>query len=141
MIISVGRNISRRWSLQFSRNGNAIAFSRIYHQQGHEQQRRAYLHIDPNLIGRITHHSKIHNYRISLLHSSRTFCSSFSSSQKYGGFLKWYLGMLENHPFITKGISSSLIFAAADVTSQVFVYTNLSVHHYLCVLLILLIVF
>ncbi|XP_009773425.1 protein SYM1-like [Nicotiana tabacum] len=35
------------------------------------------------------------------------------------GFLAWYLGALESRPIITKSISSAIIYAAADVTSQV----------------------
>ena len=50
--------------------------------------------------------------------SSRSFSSSSSRSSKIG-FLGWYLGMLETSPLITKSVTSSLIFAAADLTSQV----------------------
>ncbi|RVW40416.1 hypothetical protein CK203_090059 [Vitis vinifera] len=49
--------------------------------------------------------------------SSRSFSSSSSRSSKIG-FLGWYLGMLETSPLITKSVTSSLIFAAADLTSQ-----------------------
>ena len=51
--------------------------------------------------------------------------STFSSSSSPSGFLKWYLSILETRPFITKSISSSLIFAVADVTSQVLLYSFL----------------
>uniref|UniRef100_A0A5B7C0M6 PXMP2/4 family protein 4-like n=1 Tax=Davidia involucrata TaxID=16924 RepID=A0A5B7C0M6_DAVIN len=34
------------------------------------------------------------------------------------GFLGWYLRMLESRPLLTKSVTSSLIFAAADLTSQ-----------------------
>lgn len=47
--------------------------------------------------------------------------SSNSSSSKFG-FVGWYLGKLESHPLTTKGISSSLIYVAADLTSQVFLF-------------------
>ncbi|XP_031270696.1 PXMP2/4 family protein 4 [Pistacia vera] len=48
----------------------------------------------------------------------------FSTLQKYSteskiGFLGWYLGKLESYPLITKSITSSLIYAAADLTSQI----------------------
>lgn len=43
--------------------------------------------------------------------------SSSSSSSKYG-FLRWYLGMLDSHPLTTKAVTASLIYAAADLTSQ-----------------------
>ncbi|KAH9755748.1 peroxisomal membrane 22 kda family protein [Citrus sinensis] len=49
-------------------------------------------------------------------HSFSSF-SSNSSSSKFG-FVGWYLGKLESHPLTTKGISSSLIYVAADLTSQ-----------------------
>ncbi|KAA8537838.1 hypothetical protein F0562_027582 [Nyssa sinensis] len=46
--------------------------------------------------------------------------SSLSSSSSYSkmGFLGWYLGMLESRPVLTKSVTASLIFAAADLTSQ-----------------------
>ncbi|XP_030466540.1 protein sym-1-like [Syzygium oleosum] len=34
------------------------------------------------------------------------------------GFLAWYLGALEARPVVTKCVTSSLIYAAADLTSQ-----------------------
>lgn len=40
------------------------------------------------------------------------------------GFLAWYLGALESRPIITKSISSAIIYAAADVTSQVLFFLN-----------------
>ncbi|KAL5559150.1 hypothetical protein UlMin_035361 [Ulmus minor] len=48
---------------------------------------------------------------------SRSFSSSSPSSTKIG-FVGWYLGKLEARPLLTKGISTSLVFAAADLTSQ-----------------------
>ncbi|XP_022772913.1 protein sym-1-like isoform X3 [Durio zibethinus] len=47
---------------------------------------------------------------------SRSFSSSSSSSEV--GFLGWYLGKLGSNPLITKAITTSIIFAAADFTSQ-----------------------
>ena len=56
----------------------------------------------------------------SILPSSRHRFSSFSSPLKSGtGVIRWYLRKLDSHPFITKSISSSLIYVAADLTSQV----------------------
>ncbi|KAL4034324.1 hypothetical protein IC575_007458 [Cucumis melo] len=44
---------------------------------------------------------------------------SSSSSAKSGiGFVGWYLRKVDTHPFITKSITASLIYAAADLTSQ-----------------------
>ncbi|KAK2985633.1 hypothetical protein RJ640_006896 [Escallonia rubra] len=43
-----------------------------------------------------------------------------SSSNKKMGFLTWYLGLLESRPILTKSVSSCLIYAAADLTSQLY---------------------
>uniref|UniRef100_A0A7N0THT6 Uncharacterized protein n=1 Tax=Kalanchoe fedtschenkoi TaxID=63787 RepID=A0A7N0THT6_KALFE len=44
---------------------------------------------------------------------------SYSSSTSFkSGFLGWYLGLLESRPLLTKSATSSLIYAAADLTSQ-----------------------
>lgn len=48
--------------------------------------------------------------------------SSSSSAKTQLGFLAWYLGALEARPIITKSISSAVIYAASDVTSQVISY-------------------
>ncbi|KAK6245937.1 Mpv17/PMP22 - like 7 [Theobroma cacao] len=47
---------------------------------------------------------------------SRAFSTSSSSSKV--GFLRWYLAKLESKPLITKAVTTSIIFAAADFTSQ-----------------------
>ncbi|KAL3514389.1 hypothetical protein ACH5RR_027106 [Cinchona calisaya] len=44
--------------------------------------------------------------------------SSSSSGNRKMGFLSWYLSTLEKRPILTKSISCSLIYAAADITSQ-----------------------
>lgn len=56
---------------------------------------------------------------------NRSFSSSSSCSNnsKKLGFVGWYLRKLETYPVITKCITSSLIFTAADLTSQVIVIT------------------
>ncbi|KAL5780122.1 hypothetical protein ACOSQ2_010859 [Xanthoceras sorbifolium] len=63
---------------------------------------------------------KIKNPKISpslnLSSPSHSF-SSNSSSFKIG-FIGWYLAKLHSHPLITKSITSSLIYVAADLTSQ-----------------------
>lgn len=46
---------------------------------------------------------------------STASCSSTSSKI---GLLGWYLSKLSSHPFITKSVTTSLIYAAADLTSQ-----------------------
>lgn len=102
MINSVAKNISRGWSSQICNNAPRIS----------------------SLGG---HHHITCKFPTFTLHSSRTFSSS-SSGSHFGGFLKWYLGMLQTRPFTTKGISSSLIFAAADFTSQVHFILTLYPH-------------
>ncbi|KAG6434723.1 hypothetical protein SASPL_106364 [Salvia splendens] len=52
----------------------------------------------------------------------RRFCSSKSSGSRMG-LLGWYLGMLESRPILTKSLSSGLIYAAADTTSQAIIFT------------------
>lgn len=49
----------------------------------------------------------------------RQFSSSYSSSKSGIGFVGWYMRKLDTYPVITKCISSSLIYVAADLTSQV----------------------
>lgn len=114
MVNFIARNISRRCSLHFSKFGHKNTSLGSNHRHYHHQRRRAYALHDSILVGKL-------NSRVCLPHFYKTFSSSSSSSSgsKFNGFLKWYLGILETHPFITKGISSSLIFAAADVTSQI----------------------
>ncbi|KAF3446567.1 hypothetical protein FNV43_RR11747 [Rhamnella rubrinervis] len=54
----------------------------------------------------------------------RSFSSSPSStSNSSTGFVGWYLGKLQSRPIITKSVSSSLIYAAADITSQMITST------------------
>ncbi|XP_027090676.2 protein SYM1 isoform X2 [Coffea arabica] len=53
----------------------------------------------------------------SFLHKSY-YSSSSSSGNRKMGFLSWYLSMLDSRPILTKSISCSLIYAAADITSQ-----------------------
>lgn len=47
------------------------------------------------------------------------FCSSSSSSSASLGFVGWYLGMVKSRPVFTKSVTSSLIYIAADLSSQV----------------------
>lgn len=53
-----------------------------------------------------------------------------SSSLKQPAFLRWYLKKLDSHPFITKSITTSLIYMAADLTSQVRMFLCLSVIYF-----------
>lgn len=47
------------------------------------------------------------------------FCSSSSASISKVGFVGWYLGMVKSRPVLTKSVTSSLIYIAADLSSQV----------------------
>nr|XP_016481500.1 PREDICTED: uncharacterized protein LOC107802497 [Nicotiana tabacum] len=49
----------------------------------------------------------------------RKSVSSSECANTKMGYLAWYLGALESRPIITKSISSAIIYAVADVTSQV----------------------
>lgn len=52
------------------------------------------------------------------LPSSGVVSSSLSSRI---GFVSWYLGMIKSRPIITKSVTCSLIYTAADLSSQVLV--------------------
>ncbi|KAL1319623.1 hypothetical protein AAHE18_15G290900 [Arachis hypogaea] len=54
-----------------------------------------------------------------------SFCSSSSSAAKFG-FVGWYLRKLEEHPVVTKSLTSSFIFTASDFTSQHLWFNHLS---------------
>jgi len=65
---------------------------------------------------------------------SSSFCSSSSSSSSSSsaaisiskvGFVGWYLGMIKSWPILTKSVTSSLIYIAADLSSQVSLVSNL----------------
>ncbi|XP_031480579.1 uncharacterized protein LOC116250786 isoform X2 [Nymphaea colorata] len=47
--------------------------------------------------------------------------ASFSSSFVW---VRWYLAMIERHPVLTKAVTASFIFTAADVTSQVLTHAS-----------------
>ncbi|CAN0905588.1 PXMP2/4 family protein 4 [Linum grandiflorum] len=49
--------------------------------------------------------------------SSRWFSTSSPSKSRFG-FIRWYLDRLESRPMLTKAITTSLIYAAADLTAQ-----------------------
>ncbi|XP_022634524.1 PXMP2/4 family protein 4-like [Vigna radiata var. radiata] len=80
------------------------------------------------LVPPLSHFRRFHRphlYRKPPLHErasrSVTRFSSVSSSSYSGkpGFVGWYLRMLETYPLIIKSVTSSLVFAASDITSQV----------------------
>ncbi|KAG7640845.1 Mpv17/PMP22 [Arabidopsis suecica] len=49
---------------------------------------------------------------------------SSSSSPSRIGFVGWYLGMVKSHPVVTKSVTSSLIYIAADLSSQTIAKTS-----------------
>ncbi|KAJ6692417.1 hypothetical protein OIU79_014210 [Salix purpurea] len=53
----------------------------------------------------------------SLLNSSFSSKAGTSSFSKFG-FVGWYLGMVKSRPVLTKSATSSLIYTAADLSSQ-----------------------
>ncbi|KAK7390967.1 hypothetical protein VNO78_19215 [Psophocarpus tetragonolobus] len=67
-------------------------------------------------------------YEISPSFFSSSFCSSSSSSSSAAAtsiskvaFVGWYLGMIKSWPILTKSVTSSLIYIAADLSSQTIV--------------------
>ncbi|KDP41638.1 hypothetical protein JCGZ_16045 [Jatropha curcas] len=47
-----------------------------------------------------------------------SYCFSTLNSKSKVGFIGWYLGKLDSRPIVTKTVTTSLIFAAADLTAQ-----------------------
>ncbi|KAF2320934.1 hypothetical protein GH714_032042 [Hevea brasiliensis] len=50
--------------------------------------------------------------------SSCSSSSSYSSSNAAASFVGWYLAMVKSRPILTKSVTSSLIYVAADFSSQ-----------------------
>ncbi|XVE93484.1 hypothetical protein REPUB_Repub01dG0196700 [Reevesia pubescens] len=65
---------------------------------------------------------KVKEYEISpsLFTSSSSSSSSSSSASLFSkvGFVGWYLGMVKSWPVLTKSVTSSFIYIAADLSSQ-----------------------
>ncbi|KAK4563345.1 hypothetical protein RGQ29_005739 [Quercus rubra] len=77
------------------------------------QHSKAYFRV-PDFIRRST---REYEHSSSSLFSSRFSSSSSSSSSKIG-LVGWYLGLIKSRPVLTKSITSSLIYIAADLSSQ-----------------------
>lgn len=60
---------------------------------------------------------------ISLPSSPSGLCSSAKV-----GFVGWYLGMVKSRPVITKSVTSSIIYVAADLSSQVLLLFNFALN-------------
>lgn len=56
--------------------------------------------------------------------SSSSASSASSSSLSRIGFVGWYLGMVKSRPVLTKSVTSSLIYMAADLSSQTIAQSN-----------------
>ncbi|KAG4910275.1 hypothetical protein JHK87_056391 [Glycine soja] len=63
---------------------------------------------------------KPRQYGISSSFSSSSSSSTATSISKVG-FVSWYLGMIKSWPILTKSVTSSLIYIAADLSSQTIV--------------------
>ncbi|XVF67458.1 hypothetical protein PTKIN_Ptkin10aG0123400 [Pterospermum kingtungense] len=63
---------------------------------------------------------KVREYEISPSLFASSFSSSSSSTASFSkvGFVGWYLGMVKSWPVLTKSVTSSLIYTAADLSSQ-----------------------
>lgn len=102
----------------FLKNGLVHRFSQIWKSADAK---------NPFLVPRDRDARGSHHYH-NLLNKSREsasgafsipFSSSSSPSRSRVGFVAWYLGLVQSRPLLTKSVTSSLIYAAADCTSQV----------------------
>jgi hypothetical protein len=109
------RSVSKWSRLRVNETRLFIAHVGIFTAEAHcvskHQQWRAYARFPTQL-------SKTRGPNTSYSSSPSSSSSSHSSYTK-AAFVGWYLGKLESWPLITKCISSSLIYTAADLTSQV----------------------
>ncbi|XWS39883.1 hypothetical protein CRYUN_Cryun18bG0092700 [Craigia yunnanensis] len=77
-----------------------------------QTQAREYFRF-PNVI------RKVKEYEISPSLLTSSFSSSTSTASFWKvGFVGWYLGMVKSWPVLTKSVTSSLIYIAADLSSQ-----------------------
>ncbi|KAH8519879.1 hypothetical protein H0E87_001354 [Populus deltoides] len=91
----------------------AAAAHSVFRQQ--QQSRKAYFGFSNGF-----KRSKEYNNELS---PSSLLTSSFSSKAENAaffkiGFIGWYLGMVKSRPILTKSATSSLIYIAADLSSQ-----------------------
>ncbi|KAL4317797.1 hypothetical protein GQ457_18G016050 [Hibiscus cannabinus] len=63
---------------------------------------------------------KVREYEIPSSLFTSSFSSSSSTTASFGkvGFVGWYLGMVKSWPVLTKSVTSSAIYIAADLSSQ-----------------------
>lgn len=104
------KSLSNRCLLRLSSDTHSPFHGKTFNEASLTTQRRGFYSFpSPN---------KLPSFKRS--HPLRSFSTSSSSSKV--GFLGWYLAKLESYPIITKSVTTSLIFAAADFTSQVSLY-------------------
>lgn len=62
-----------------------------------------------------------------ILFGSLNFSSTSTKSSILSRFrvIEWYLGMIKSRPVLTKSVTSSFIYIAADLTSQVWISFNI----------------
>ncbi|KAM7250053.1 hypothetical protein ACFE04_021936 [Oxalis oulophora] len=118
----------------FMRNAAVIRRSFKQHPVSY-QHRRIYNNINttnPTIPKTQTHSNSSRSYLSDLFKRSSTnnntstlvstyvssSSSSSSTSTTTSGFVGWYLGMIKSHPVFTKSVTSSLIYVAADLSSQ-----------------------
>ncbi|XP_059281585.1 uncharacterized protein LOC132035338 [Lycium ferocissimum] len=121
MAIHLITKLAKRSIIQHSQRrliSNPICGSQFV---SHYQQCRAYSARSMNTVAAATKVPK--NHFLSFPFFLRTSSPSSGSAKTQMGFLAWYLRALEYRPIITKSISSAIIYAAADVTSQTITMT------------------
>ncbi|XVE55782.1 hypothetical protein DITRI_Ditri03aG0185000 [Diplodiscus trichospermus] len=98
--------LSKRCLLRLSSGSHCVHHGKSFNEGSHTSQKWRFRSLpSPH---------KLSSFKGS--HPSRSFSTSSSSSKV--GFLGWYLRKLESEPLITKSVTTSIIFAAADFTSQ-----------------------
>ncbi|PSS17291.1 PXMP2/4 family protein [Actinidia chinensis var. chinensis] len=122
MGIGSTRNVTKFSILQLwlrrtaSNSGVCTHFPSLSHH--HHRQCRAYARTNHQLIKPRVSETPRHFNISSPSNSYSSSSSSSSSSYSRMGFLGWYLGMLESRPVVTKVVTSSIIYTAADLTSH-----------------------
>ncbi|GAB4838338.1 hypothetical protein Ancab_027868 [Ancistrocladus abbreviatus] len=89
-------------------NGHRYQQNAIYHSKLSNLSRR----------GREIDLSPPHLLSYSPFSSSSSSSSSAATLSSRIGFVRWYVGMVKSRPILTKSITSSLIYTAADLSSQ-----------------------
>ena len=116
---NIVRNIGERYILKFKETKMLTNFSALRDTCSVAKQS----HCPPYV--RYYYHFRKTRHSFQAPKCSLSFSTSNSSSSSKIGFVGWYLRKLESHPVVTKSITSSLIFAAADLTSQVKFYVSI----------------